>query len=123
MKETHYQNYELLAHHIIVQAMVDYVELRRLREDSEYRKNKYNWNNRPVTELVLDAEWNKLMKFFGSTWFRDLTDTDPDWLLEKLDKAYIYLRDAGKFEQNSCLKIGSLFDNTILDWCESNKLV
>lgn len=74
--------YNELAEAIVVQAGIDYLRTKKKLEiaaEGDYR-------NRLLSNLA-DIE-----KFFQSRWCRELTDTDPDWFKEELDKAYDNLK-------------------------------
>jgi hypothetical protein len=66
---------EALAGGIIIQAARDYKSASR-------RLNKTRCRNRAEAECMR----NECLRFFRSPWFSELTEIDPEYLIQKLDK-------------------------------------
>ena len=66
---------DLLAEAIIAQAGIDYLEI---------RKEMYYYGE--TDELM--SKLNGIIKFFHSKRYITLTDVDPDWLIEQLEKGH-----------------------------------
>lgn len=65
--------YQNLANAIVLQAVRDYRSaMRRLRKNPQNREAK--------------EERDSLLRFFHSRWYSCLTDVNPEYLLERLDK-------------------------------------
>lgn len=67
--------YVSLANAIIIQAARDYKSASR-------RLKKSRYPNRTDAEKMR----NECLKFFHSPWFSELTEIDPEYLIQKLDK-------------------------------------
>ena len=72
--------YENLANAIIMQAIADYRHL---------------WDRD-----MDDRDKKKILKFFRSRWFVILTNIDPDWLIERLEKEADAKRKKTKKQKN-----------------------
>lgn len=66
---------EMLANGIIIQAARDYKSASR-------RLEKTSCRNRAEAERMK----NECLIFFRSQWFSELTEIDPEYLIQKLDK-------------------------------------
>lgn len=94
MNEAEVKCWTELARMIVVQAGIDYLKVRReiLNSKPGQRRDK------------LIRELEDIKKFFGSKWYRDLTDTNGQWLLEQLDKGFEEMRRTGSLHQISRLE-------------------
>lgn len=72
--------YENLANAVVQQAIVDYRHL---------------WDRD-----IDDRDKKKIIKFFRSGWFVILTNVDPDWLIERLEKEADAKRKKTKKQKN-----------------------
>lgn len=82
------QAYSNLAEGIIVQAGKDYLKIKKNLETCKPGKKRDLFTR----DLV------QIEKFFKSRWYRDLTETDPDWLVAKLDEAFEHMKATGKLD-------------------------
>ena len=87
MDNAEMKHYEALANAIIVQAVVDYREVYKLLK------------KRPE-DIMAQAEYNKIRRFFQSRWFRALTSVDADYLIRMVEKEI----DEGKAQKKGIWK-------------------
>ena len=77
-----FNGYEALAEAIVVQAGIDYLDLKMRLETADTDEEKKN----------LESKIAEIKTFFHSKWYRDLSETNPKWMLKKLDEGYEELK-------------------------------
>lgn len=84
-----FNGYEALAEAIVVQAGIDYLDYKMQLEtaDTDEKKKK------------LEDEIAKIEAFFRSKWYRELTDTNPEWMLTKLNEGYEELKRTNNLDK------------------------
>ena len=84
-----FNGYEALAEAIVVQAGIDYLDYKMQLEtaDTDEKKKK------------LESEIAKIEAFFRSRWYLELTDTNPEWLLNKLNEGYEELKRTNNLDK------------------------
>lgn len=86
-----FNGYEALAEAIVIQACIDYLDTKMKLEtvmlvDHEAKKR-------------LDDKMAEVIGFFHSKWYRELSDTDPQYMLSQLDKGYEELKRSNNLDR------------------------
>lgn len=79
-------NEDVLAHGIVIQAAKDYLSYRRTKEKLEAinsEDERHLMNLKRATD-----EFDAVVRFFKSDWYKQLCNIDGDRMLEMLDKEY-----------------------------------
>ena len=82
--------HETLAKAIVTQAIADYIpfytalEKHRAIDTSLFDKEMLKKYNKDLAKL--EKDFDDLVDFFYSPWFKELTDLDPQLILDKLGK-------------------------------------
>ena len=84
-----FNGYKALAEAIVVQAGIDYLDSKRRFEiaDTDEEREK------------LQSEIAELRAFFRSRWYRELSSTNPKWMLKKLDEGYEELKRSNQLNR------------------------
>ena len=96
--------YETLAKAIVTQAIADYIpyytalEKHRAIDTSLFDKDMLKKYNKELAKL--ERDFDDLVDFFYSPWFTQLTDLDPQLILDKLGKE-IDRRDSERIHRSN----------------------
>ena len=77
-----FNGYKALAEAIVVQAGIDYLDLKMRLENAD--------TDEEIDKLM--AGIAEIRAFFRSKWYRELSNTNPKWMLKKLDEGYEELK-------------------------------
>lgn len=77
-----FNGYEALAEAIVVQAGIDYLDTKRLLET----------DISDGLRTALENEIESIKSFFHSEWYAELSGTNPEYMLKKLDEGYEALK-------------------------------
>lgn len=83
------ENYQELANAIIVQASRDYINyfmvLKELKKVDTSRLNDKQKKKLEGKINIAEADLNEVKSFFHSEWYKQLTNLDPNIILNKLE--------------------------------------
>lgn len=84
-----FNGYEALAEAIVVQAGIDYLDTKRQLE----------LDISDGLRTALENEIESIRTFFYSKWYRELSATNPEWMLKKLDEGYEELKRTNSLDK------------------------
>lgn len=84
-----FNGYKALAEAIVIQAGIDYLDLKMRLETA----------NTEEEQEKLHAEIAEIRAFFRSKWYRELSDSNPKWMLKKLDEGYEELKRSNQLNR------------------------
>jgi phosphate-selective porin len=86
-----FNGYKALAEAIVIQACIDYLDTRKKLDEVALVDRE--------TKKRLEGQLDELTRFFKSKWYRELSETDPKYMLEQLDKGYKELKRTNQLDR------------------------
>lgn len=86
-----FNGYQALAEAIVIQACIDYLDTKMKLETVMVVDHE--------TKKKLDDDMAEIIRFFNSKWYKELSDTNPTYMLAQLDKGYEELKRSNNLER------------------------